>query len=520
MKAFFNRLLGNTYTIKRAAALLAVTALLSNVLGFLRNAIFYRTVSGPQLDIYFASFRLPDFIFNVLILGAISSAFIPLLSGIVAKEREEKAWEVSNQVLSCLTVVFAIVGIVMYVSMPLLMKAVVPGFDPARFAQSITISRILLLQSIFFAWSWTFGGILNSFQRFASYAVAPLLYNVSIIVGGFLAKSYGIKAIAWSVVIGALFHMAIQYVEVRKIGYKPKFNLKISAEVKEVLKLMVPRSISLGMAQLVLIVFTMLGSGLMKSSIAVFSGLNDLQTTPTVIVANSLAVAFFPTLTQFAAKEEWENLSILLMKVLRSCLFLLLPMITLGYLVRFQIITLYFSRDVSTSSLTALAISTFAWFLVGIIPTAIVTLLARVFYSLKDTKTPLILNIVGAIAGILTAVVGIYGFHGQVPVLGMANSVEDVVQVILYLYLLYKLQPMLLSVKRLGAQTVAYIGGCIIMIILGWVTLHILVMAHTNLVIQLLGTSIIATLAYYLYSRVMHNEELGWLQSNLSMRRR
>jgi len=520
MKAFFNKLLGNTYTIKRAATLLAVTALLSNVLGFLRNAIFYRTVSGPQLDIYFASFRLPDFIFNVLILGAISSAFIPLLSGIVAKERETKAWEVSNQVLSCLTVVFAVVGIVMFVSMPWLMKLIVPGFDPTRFAESVIISRILLLQSIFFAWSWTFGGILNSFQRFASYAVAPLLYNISIIVGGFLAKDYGIRAIAWSVVVGAVFHMGIQYLEVRKIGYKPRFNLKLSPEVKEVLSLMIPRSISLGMAQFVLIIFTMLGSGLMKSSIAVFSGLNDLQTTPTVIVANSLAVAFFPTITQYAAKKEWNEVSILLTKVLRSCLFLLLPCVALAYLLRFQIITLYFSRDVSSSTLTHLAVSTFAWFLVGIIPTAIVTLLARVFYSFKDTKTPLILNIVGAVAGILTAVIGIHVYHGEVPVLGMANSVEDLVQVVLYIYLLYRLQPMLLSLKTLGSKAALYILGCIIMTAVSWTFLHAFEQMGTNLVIQLCGTSIVAILTYYLYSKVIHTEELGWLQHNLSTKRR
>ena len=159
MKQFLSRLVGKNYSVKGATALLAITALLSNVLGLLRNVVFYHVVSPSQLDVYFASFRLPDLIFNVLILGAISSAFIPIITEILSKNDQKKVWEISNQVISWITVSFIALALIMFIAMPQIMHLVVYGFDANRFQQAIVISRILLLQSIFFAWSWTFGGI-------------------------------------------------------------------------------------------------------------------------------------------------------------------------------------------------------------------------------------------------------------------------------------------------------------------------------------------------------------------------
>ena len=515
MKRLFGSLFGQKLSVTRATALLAITALLSNVFGLVRNVVFYHVVSPDKLDIYFASFRIPDLIFNVLILGAISSAFIPILSDLLSKKQEDHVWEVSDQVISWLTVSFAAIAIILFFIMPALMRVVVSGFDQDRLQSAISLSRILLLQSIFFAWSWTFGGILNSFRRFSGYAVAPLLYNASIIVGGLFAKKYGISSIAWSVVIGAVLHMGIQFIEVRRLGYSPKFDLRLTEEVKEILKLMVPRSISQGIAQIELIILTALGSGLVFGSIAIFNGMNDLQTTPTVIIANSLAVAFFPALTSFAAKEDWPKMNALLNKVIRSALYLLLPCILFAFAIRSPLIHLY-----TNSHLVSLAIATFAWFLVGVIPTALVVLLARVFYSVKDTKTPLILNIIGAVAGTIVAVVGIKIYHGEVPILALATSVEDWVQCILYFFFLYKLQPQLIPIKTLIGPVAKYLIGSLIMAFCTWAALHGIASSMTHhsdtqvALIELFVGAVVAVLSYYLYSKVVHQEELGWLKKN------
>ena len=520
MKQFLSRLIGKNYSVKGATALLAITALLSNVLGLLRNVVFYHVVSPSQLDVYFASFRLPDLIFNVLILGAISSAFIPIITQILSKDDKKKVWEISNQVISWITACFIVLAVIMFAAMPQIMHLVVYGFDTTRFEQAVLISRILLLQSIFFAWSWTFGGILNGFRRFSTYAVAPLLYNLSIIVGGFLARYYGINAIAWSVVLGAALHMSIQYWEVRRLGYNPKIDLRWTKEVKEVITLMIPRSISQGITQLELIILTSLGSGLMNGSIAVFSGMNDLQTTPTVVIANSLAVAFFPALTTYAAVQNWGEMQNLLNKVVRVALFLLLPSITLCLMFRTPLIQLY-----TNGHLTNLAIPTFAWFMIGVIPAALVVILAKVYYGFKDTRTPLILNTVGAVAGTLSAIIGIRILHGEIPVLAMANSIESWVQCILYLYFLHRLQPGILPLNKLFAPIGRYLGGAVVMALAGWLALkgiHLAAPGSTTIIllVQLVLGGLIAVLAYYLYSRIMQPEEIQWLKSNVFTKRR
>lgn len=527
LRSFFA---SRSYSVRRASALLAITALLSNVLGLLRNVVFYRFVPPEQLDIYYASFRIPDLIFNILILGAISSAFIPLLGELLDKDRKEDAWKLTNQVISWLTVVFGALAVGLFFAMPSIMPYIVPGFEAARLEQAVLISRILLLQGVFFAWSWTFGGLLNSFNRFSSYAFAPLLYNAVIIVGGFLATRYGIIAIAWSVVVGAIGHMLIQFRETRLIGYRPHFSLAWTKELREILSLMLPRSFSQGMNQLVLIVFTTLASTLTAGSIAIFSGMNDLQTTPIVIVANSLAVAFFPTLTKYAAGEEWEEVNKLTTKVVRGALYLLVPSIALAYILRAQLVRLYFGIGGAGWDLTTLAIDTFSWFLVGIIPAALVTILARVFYGFKDTRTPFILNSLGSLVGIGTALVAIGLEGGTVADLAMAVAVAAWAQCLLYVGFLYKTGRFHLGFVELGKMLLSFAFGGLLAAFVAWGTLYsidrlyeVYVPLQTStilgLFIQFLVAGVTGVTTYAGYSMVVHKEELAWLKASVLSKR-
>ena len=455
MRSFWQKLFGQAYSVRRASTLLAITALASNVLGLLRNVIFYRLINPAQLDIYYASFRIPDLIFNLLILGAVSSAFIPVLSEAMRdKVDDDQHWRVlTDQVLSWLTLILGALAIVLVLLMPWIMREVVGGFSPERLAASITLSRILLIQSIFLAWSFCFGGLLNSFNRFTTYALAPLVYNIILIFGGVVAARYGINALGWAVVIGALGHCGIQYMEARRLSYRPRFNLARTKELREILRLMVPRSLSLGTSQIVTIFYTALASGLTAGSIAIFSGMNDLQTTPTVIVANSLAVAFFPTLTKQVANGKWDELNHLLLKTLRTALFLLLPMLVLSLVLRAQIVRLYFGIGGANWTLTDLAISTFVAFMLGIIPASIVALLARVFYACKDTRTPLIISAIAGLTGIIFAYVGIRVFGGSVAVLALSTTLVSLVQCICFIAMLYKKPELVLRLKPLFAPS-------------------------------------------------------------------
>src|SRR5437588_799397 len=153
------------YTIKAASALLAITALFSNVLGLVRNVIFYRLIPPHLLDIYYASFRIPDLIFNLVIFGAIVSAFVPIATELISKDQEKEAYEITDQLFTWLTIFFVVIGIVLALFMVPIMHLVVAGFNQDRFNTAVTLSRLMLIQPIFFAWSFTLGGLLNSVRR-------------------------------------------------------------------------------------------------------------------------------------------------------------------------------------------------------------------------------------------------------------------------------------------------------------------------------------------------------------------
>lgn len=527
MKNLWRLFFGEHYSIKRASALLAITALLSNALGLARNIVFNRLIPQGQLDIYQASFQIPDLIFNVLILGAISSAFVPVLSELLQKNPEnEKAWKkLTDQVFTWLTVTFAVIAIVLCVAMEPIMKVVVHGFDAERLAMSVTLSRIFLVQGVFLAWSFCFGGLLNSFNRFSTYALAPLLYNIVLITGGFIAAHAGIIAMGYAVVVGALIHCGVQFLEVRKLKYFPRFDLQASPKLKEIFRLMLPRSLNLGVGQLVTIVYVSLASALTVGSINIFRNMNDLQTTPTVIIANSIAVAFFPTLTKYIAANDWDSLNKLLLKALRTALFLLIPCLVMGIVLRAQIVRLYFGIGGANWDLTTMAIQTFVMFMIGIIPASLVALLARVFYGLKDTRTPLILSGIAGLTGILVAWLGINVFHQNVAVLALATTMVSLVQCILYLSVLYRHKHVQIPTRPIMVHTAIYSFGAALAGVSTWVVLNFIHFIYETtgilstryilgLFFQMLIAGIIGVAVYYLYSRILDREELAWLKKS------
>lgn len=527
LRAFF---FNDSYSVKRATALLAIAAVLSNGLGLFRNLIFYRLLSLRDLDIYLASFRIPDLIFNVLILGAVSSAIIPVLGKILSEEKEAGTWKATNQIISWFTLIFSAIAVVLGVAMPWLISWLTPGFDTAQQATTVLLSRLLLLQSVFFAWSFTVGCMLNTLKRFSSYALAPLVYNVSLIVGGFVAAKFGIQALVWSVIIGAFLHFFIQYREARKAGFRMQFNLQLGQPVREVLMLMVPRSASLAVAQIVLAYYTQLGSRMPTGSIAIFNGMNDLQTTPTMIIANSLASAFFPTLTAHISSKDWGEMNALLQKVVRISLFLLIPSVLLAYVLRAQVVRLYFGIGGAGWDLTAIAIQTFVAFLIGIIPASLVAILSRVYYSFNNTRTPLILSTIAAAVGAGVAWYGVHVLGADVAILALSVSVTAWVQCILYFIDLKRHEHVEIGMLHLAEYLGKYAFGGALIGLVCWATLYIVDITYTavgweagthtilGLFIQLCIAATFGTLAYVGYSKLTSQTEITWLKRSVFTR--
>ncbi|HCP08889.1 MAG TPA: murein biosynthesis integral membrane protein MurJ, partial [Candidatus Moranbacteria bacterium] len=196
-------------SVTAAAFIITVAGLASRTLGLLRDRFLASTFgAGDTLDVYYAAFRIPDLIYNLLILGALSAAFIPVFTGLISKDQKEDAWKAANGILNLSIFFIIIVSLILAVFAPYLMKVITPGFPAEKMEMVVSFTRIMFLSPLFLGISGIFGGILTSYKRFLIYSIAPILYNLGIIFGVLvLVRFMGPIGLAWGVVLGAFLHM-------------------------------------------------------------------------------------------------------------------------------------------------------------------------------------------------------------------------------------------------------------------------------------------------------------------------
>ena len=286
-------------TVAGGALIIAFFSFLSKLLGLFRERLIAHNFGASELsDIYYASFRLPDLIFNTLVLGALTSAFIPVFQKVWSKNKKE-GLILANSVLNFFILLIGFLIIIAFIFTPQIVPFLFPGFNEWQLGQSIILTRVMLLSVIFFVASNIIGGVLNSWKKFFSFSLAACFYNIGIIIGiVYFYPLFGLIGLAYGVLIGAILHLLIQLPEVFKNNYRYSFVLKFNSSFKRILKLMIPRTIGLAASQINLVVITMIASTLAVGSIAIFNLANNLQSLPVSLFAVSLAVAVFPTFTQ------------------------------------------------------------------------------------------------------------------------------------------------------------------------------------------------------------------------------
>jgi putative peptidoglycan lipid II flippase len=536
MRRIISFLFSSQYSVKRATALLAVTALLSNVLGLVRNILLYRNLSSEAVGIYFASFTVSDLVFNLLILGAVTSALIPVYTQRIERDGIAGGWEITNQVISWIIVVLGGIAIILALAMPWLLSAIFPTLvGTIGLTQTVDLSRVLLLQSLILAVSFAIGAILNCQQKFSSYSLAPLLYNGSIILGVMLAGRFGLTFLSWMVVAGAIIHAGIQYREAHRAGFRLRFMPKFDADIKEILRLMVPRTISLGVGQatfsyyLSLSSLSAIGGATGFTGVSAFRATNDLQTTPAMVVANPLASAFFPSLASKLQQHRSAEITALLTKALRVALYLVIPATAIAFILRAQIVRVYLGTGDASWPFTVAAIDTFGMFLVGVIPATIVVLLARVYYSLKDTRASTIISVIASLCGITAGWLNVHVFDMGVPGVALAVSIASIIQAGLYLYDLERRPGIDLGLPIVVKHVLRYTMTAIMAAGLVWLSLQVIHYAYVNIgltyfstrriigiFLQFLVAASIGATWYIYWSKRFHPEELRWLRTSLS----
>lgn len=444
-----NILKRRTKNIGAAAILVGVFSMISRLLGILRDRILAGEFgAGEVLDAYYTAFRIPDLLYNLLILGALSAGFIPVFSALIKKmkkadddsylyqeEENKEAWDLVSNILNILIIILSFFSILGFIFSPQLIKIIAPGFSPEMQSITTTLTRIMFLSPLFLGISSLLGGVLQSFRNFLIFSLSPIFYNVGIILGAlFLVPVLGISGLAWGVVIGAFMHMAIQIPPVWILGFRWRafINFKDKNFLK-IAKMMVPRTLSLAISQINLVVVTIIASTLAAGSLAVFNFANNLQSFPIGVFGISFAVAAFPTLSASAFNEKKlvDNFSY----TLRRILFFIIPSTVLLITLRAQIIRVILGTGEFSWRDTVLTINSLGFFALSLFAQASTPLLTRVFYARQNSKTPFLIGLIIVVINIFLSL--FLGKRMGVAGLALAFSLSSILNFMLLWLRLY-----------------------------------------------------------------------------------
>ncbi|MEI7619970.1 MAG: murein biosynthesis integral membrane protein MurJ [Candidatus Falkowbacteria bacterium] len=425
LKNLFGR---QTNSITMAAALVGVSSLLSRFLGVFRDRILAGQFgAGQSLDIYYSAFRIPDLIYSLIILGALSAGFIPVFTGLVKdfksykstglfKYLNSEAWDLVNNLLNVLMLSLISLSLLGIIFAPSLISLISPGFSPEAQKTTADLTRIMFLSPLFLGISGILGGILQSFKNFLVYSIAPIMYNVGIILGAlWLSPSMGISGLAWGVVLGAFLHMAVQIPVVYNLGWR--YRLFVDFKNKNLIRIarmMIPRTLSLAISQVNLVIITIIASNLASGSLTVFNFANNLQSFPIGIFGISFAVAAFPALSA-AARDNKKMIGHFSLAT-RQILFFIIPATILLITLRAQIIRIILGTGSFDWNDTILTMDTLGFFALSLFAQAIIPLQTRVFYARQDSRTPFFIGIFVVIANIFLSI----WLSGRLGVAGLA----------------------------------------------------------------------------------------------------
>jgi len=418
---FFHKL---STTVSGGAIIIAFFSIISKILGLLRDRLLASQFgAGADLDVYFAAFKIPDFIFNILILGALSAAFIPIFQKSYHKD-PQRGLEISQAMLTILLVIVGSLAIMAAIFMNPLIRMLVPGFSLDQIQQTVYLTRILLIAIIFFTASNVLSGVLNAWNRFLTFSISSVLYNLGIIIGIVVFfPVFGISGLGAGVVLGSAAHFLIQLLEARRLGWSYKILFKLMPEVRRIFTLMIPRMIGSGATQFNLVFITALASSLPQGSLSIFNLASNLQSFPSSIFGVSLAVASFPHITKFAAENNHEAFQKIFSLQFRRILYFIIPISVLILILRAQLVRVILgsgSFDWEDTILTANALGVFA---LSIFAQGLIPLVSQAFYAHEDTKTPMV---VGLISTVFNSILAILLLRYEVIGLTVAFSIASI----------------------------------------------------------------------------------------------
>ncbi len=434
VKNIFSILTARQTSILSAASIIMVTMMFSKVLGLIRDRLLAHAFAPDKIDIFWAAFRLPDLIFQILILGALSVAFIPVFTEHLESKGKTDAFELTRGILNISLLIFMVIAVIVAIfAKPLIANFIAPGFTPDKQAQVIVLTRIIFVGQILLVFGALFIGLLQSFQKFIIPALAPIFYNLGIILGiVFFAKPFGIAGAAIGVILGAILHALIQLPLVWSMGFRFKMPRKfLHPGVLEIIHLMSIRTIGLAAEQINETVGVALASLAAVGSVTYLTFAQHLQVVPIGLFGATLAQAAMPVLSTERSRGKIEEFKITLLTTFHQIMFLSLPATAILIVIRIPVVRLVFGASQFDWKATVLTGATLAFLAIGLAAQAISLLLVRGFYAMKDTKTPVLVSLLVVALNIILSLYFIVFLKMEVWSLGLANSISALVSGVL-----------------------------------------------------------------------------------------
>ena len=443
VKSFLNLLAARQNSILSGATILMIAVFGSRFLGLIRNRLLVQNFDTSKTDIFFAAFGLPDLLFQILILGSLSVAFIPVFAEELHKKGEDEAFKFASTILNLSLLVFGLTVFLSIIFVGPLNSIFVPGFTGEQKILTDQITQIVLIAQLILVVGTFFVGVAHTYQRFIISAVAPIFYNLGIIVGIlFLTDIFGMQGLGLGVVLGAFLHVLVQLPLIKSLGFKYRFSFDFfNSGVKEVFRLMSIRNIGLVAEQISERVGIALASLLPVSSITVLTFSQQLYAVPIGLFGATIAQAALPVLSREYARNELESFKITLLTTLHQILFLTLPAAAILIVLRIPVVRLVFGADLFSWDDTVLTGRTVAFFAIGLAAQSAVLLLVRAFYAMKNTKIPVVVSLISVSVNIILSALFVLVWRLDVWTIGLAYSVSTIIGAILLIYFLNKKIP-------------------------------------------------------------------------------
>lgn len=392
--------------LHEAAYLLAFFTFLSQILALVRDRAFAHFFgAGEILDAYFAAFRIPDLVFAFLALFISSFALVPLIA-----ERGGSKTDDSRELIGSVLLIFSGVsitlGFVLYIAAPFIAPLLFPGFEEHITDDIVVLSRIMLLQPFFLGISSVVASVVQSAQRFFLYALAPIFYNLGIILGVlFLYPSMGITGLAWGVVLGAVLHLVVQVVPVllHDRSLFPKVPKRLFQNAFQVALLSLPRALALSTHQLLLLAFVAIASLAAVGSVSVMTFAFNLQSVPLSVIGLSYAAALFPSLSLLFAKGDYDTFVREVWTAVRHTVMWITPAIVLMVVLRAHIVRVILGSGEFTWADTRLTAAVLACFLFSLVAQAVIVIFSRAYYAAGRSLEPIVINVIAAVGASLLA---------------------------------------------------------------------------------------------------------------------